>query len=94
MTLSAYLLSFLFSTVLGLIFHVIVGGRGWRIIFFILLSWLGFILGNIIGGSIGWQWLNIGSIYSIPASLGSIITLLLGFWLGKVQKNNSNTSKK
>ena len=86
MTLPAYLLSFLFATILGLIFHVIVGGRGWRIIYFVLLSWIGFFLGNAIGQAVEWKWMNVGAIHSIPASIGSILILLLGFWLGKVQK--------
>jgi hypothetical protein len=86
MTLSVLLLAFLFSSILGLVFHVIVGGRGWRILFYLFLSWLGFILGNGLGGSIGWEIWNVGMIKTIPASLGSIILLLLGWWLGKVQK--------
>jgi uncharacterized membrane protein YeaQ/YmgE (transglycosylase-associated protein family) len=88
MTLSAYLISLVFATVLGLLFHVIVGGRGWRILFFILCSILGFFLGNLIGGALNWKWLNVGPVHVIPATLGAIGILLLGCWLGKVQKSS------
>ena len=88
MTLSAYLISLIFATVLGLLFHVIVGGRGWRILFFILCSILGFFLGNLIGGALNWKWLNVGPVYAVPATLGAIGILLLGRWLGTVQKSS------
>jgi uncharacterized membrane protein YeaQ/YmgE (transglycosylase-associated protein family) len=87
MTLSAYLISLAFASVLGLLFHVIVGGRGWRIIFFVLCSWVGFFIGNILGTALGWKWMNVGPIHLIPAILGAIGIMLLGRWLGKVQKN-------
>jgi hypothetical protein len=86
MTLSAYLISILFATVLGLLFHVIVGGRGWRILFFVLCSLLGFFVGNSIGAVTGWTWLNVGPIHTIPAALCAIGAMLLGRWLGKIQK--------
>jgi uncharacterized membrane protein len=86
MTLSAYLISVAFATVLGLLFHVIVGGRGWRIIFYVLCSVSGFFLGSIIGAALKWEWLNVGPIHIIPASLGAIGVMLLGCWLGKVQR--------
>jgi hypothetical protein len=86
MTLSAYLISIVFATIIGLLFHVIVGGRGWRIIYYILCSWIGFFLGNLIGAGVHWTWLNVGPIHTLTASLGSIGMLLLGRWLGKVQR--------
>jgi hypothetical protein len=88
MTLPAYLISFVFATVLGLLFHVIVGGRGWRIVFFVLCSILGFFIGNLIGAAIDWKWLNVGPIHVIPATLGAVGLMLLGRWLGKVQKSS------
>jgi hypothetical protein len=88
MTLSAYLISLVFATVLGLLFHVIVGGRGWRILFFILCSIMGFFLGNMTGAAFNWKWLNVGPVHAIPAALGAIGILLLGRWLSKVQKSS------
>jgi hypothetical protein len=87
MTLSAYLISLVFAAILALLFHVIVGGRGWRILFFVFCSWIGFFLGNGIGAVVGWKWLNVGPIHSIPASLGAIGVMFLGRWLSKVQQN-------
>jgi uncharacterized protein YacL len=87
MTPSAYLISLLFATVLGLLFHVIVGGRGWRIIFFIICSVLGFFVGNLIGSAVDWKWLNVGPVHTVPAALSAIAIMLLGRWLGKVQKS-------
>jgi len=86
MTLSAYLLAFVFATILGLLFHVIVGGRGWRIIFFVICSWIGFAIGNYLGSALEWKYFNIGVIYVIPASLCSIVIMLLGRWLSSPQK--------
>lgn len=88
MTLSALLLAFLFSSVLGLLFYVIVGGRGWRILLYLVLSWIGFALGNGLGGAIGWEVLQVGPVNTIPATFGSLILLLLGWWLGKVQNKS------
>jgi hypothetical protein len=93
MTLPAILLSLLFASILGLTFHIIVGGRGWRILFYVLFSWLGFVLGNAVGNAINWKWMNVGPIMAIPASLGSIITMGLGYWLGKVKKPINQAEK-
>jgi len=87
MTPSAYLISLVFAVVLGLLFHVIVGGRGWRILFFVICSILGFFLGNLIGYAVDWKWMNVGPVHAVPATLSAIVVMLLGRWLGKVQKN-------
>jgi hypothetical protein len=53
MTLSAYLISLVFAAILALLFHVIVGGRGWRILFFVFCSWIGF------------SWVTVSGRYSV-----------------------------
>lgn len=72
------LLSSLYATV----FHLWRGGGFLRLVVYLLLSWLGFWLGHMLGGQVGWTLGDLGSLHALPATLGSLIMLALGYWLG------------
>ena len=64
--------AFVIATMIGLAFHVIMGGNARRMVLFIVTSWLGFLLGQYIGGYLGIALLKIGVVHLLPASLGAI----------------------
>lgn len=72
----AFVFGFLLATFYGALAHLILGGRGRRLILFLLASWLGFALGEGLGDVLGITALSIGPTDVLAASLGSLIALL------------------
>lgn len=60
----------------GLGFHVVMGGDARRMVLFIVTSWLGFLLGQYIGGHVDIALLKIGVIHLLPASAGAVALLI------------------
>ena len=86
MTLSAFLLGFLISSLFGAVFHLIFGGRAWRLLLFLVLGWIGFWAGHFTAQLLGWTFGSLGPIRLAMATLGSLIFLGLGYWLSLVQQ--------
>ena len=81
MTFASFFLGTVIASVFGCAFHFWHGGGLKWLIFFNLLSWLGFWLGHIIGALTGVRFLP----------LGPIVILFLGFWLSMFnQETRSN----
>lgn len=81
MTTGSYLLAFILSTLYGAGFHLWLGGSSRRLLLYLLASWVGFIVGHLVGGLIGFTFLSAGPLHIIPASLGSVIALFSANWL-------------
>lgn len=75
----AIVFSFLLATLYGSLFHFVVGGDARRLALLLLSSWLGFTLGQALGGVVGLG--KIGTVYISSASLGAGLALLLMWWL-------------
>ena len=45
-----FIFAFVIATMYGLGFHVILGGDARRMVLFVVTSWVGFLLGQYIGG--------------------------------------------
>jgi len=84
-TLPTILFGFLLSSLLGAIFHFWRGGSWQRLVLYFILSWVGFIAGHFAGNALGFTWLSVGALRTAAAVLGSILFLLVGYWLSLVQ---------
>ncbi|MGQ9832398.1 MAG: hypothetical protein ACUVRJ_01150 [Candidatus Villigracilaceae bacterium] len=82
MTLPAFLLGVLISTLCGLVFHFIFGGNFQRLALYVAVGWIGFWGGHLLGAAYGWTFLSIGplntglAVLSAAALLG-LITILI-----------------
>jgi len=85
MTLPAILFGVVLSTAYGTAFHFWKGGSLKKLFLYVILAWLGFWIGQFIGGLIGWSFAAVGPINTGMATLGSAIFLFLGDWLSRVQ---------
>lgn len=68
--------AFVIASMLGLGFHVIMGGNARRMVLFVVTSWLGFLLGQYIGGFLGLSLFKIGVVHLLPASVAAISLLI------------------
>ncbi len=85
MTIPALLFGILISTLMGAGMHVVVGGSPWRLGLFILLAWVGFWAGHLLGAALGFIFLAVGPLKLGMALLGAAALLLIGYWLSLVQ---------
>lgn len=81
LTLPVIVLGFVIAMSLGALYHGIRGGGGWRLLFFLGLSILGFTVGHFLGAGLGWNFLLIGSLNLGMAIIGGILFLAIGDWL-------------
>lgn len=85
MTLPTVLLALLIALFYGTFYHLVRGGSFWRLLLFLTLSLIGFVAGHLIGLWRGWIFFPIGGMNLGLSSLGSLLTLLLGDWLSRVE---------
>jgi hypothetical protein len=85
MTFPAIIYGIILSTVYGTAFHFWKNGSLNRLFLYVLLSWLGFWAGHIVGGALGWSFAAIGPINAGMATLGSALFLFVGEWLSRVE---------
>lgn len=64
-----HLFVFVIATMYGLGFHVIMGGNARRMVLFIVTSWLGFLLGQYVGGYLQIDLFRIGTVHFLPATV-------------------------
>ena len=81
MTMASFFLGTLIASVFGCAFHFWDGGGLKWLVFFNLLSPLGFWLGHFVGELTGVRFLPLGPINFGPAIIGTVVVLFLGFWL-------------
>lgn len=85
MTLPTLLLGLLVALLYGGLYHLIRGGRFLRLLLYFGLSLLGFVLGHLLGLWRGWIFIPVGSLNLGLSSLGSILILVLGDWLSRIE---------
>jgi hypothetical protein len=85
MTFPAILFGIVLSTAYGAAFHFWKGGSLKKLFLYVILAWLGFWIGHIVGGEIGWSFAAVGPINAGLATVGSAIFLFVGEWLGRVE---------
>ncbi len=85
MTLPTFLLAFLIALLYGALYHLIRGGRFWRLFLYFGLSILGFGIGHLIGLWRGWTFIPLGALNLGLSSLGSVLILVVGDWLSRIE---------
>lgn len=80
-TASSIVLGFLLATAYGTLFHLLIGGPARRLFLYVVASWLGFAVGHFIGGMLLLDWLKLGPLNLLAASIGSWTALLGSWWL-------------
>jgi uncharacterized membrane protein YeaQ/YmgE (transglycosylase-associated protein family) len=65
----------LLATLYGALAHLILGGNGRRLLFYIFASWIGFAIGQGAGRVLQIRVLSIGPTSMVPATMGSIVAL-------------------
>jgi hypothetical protein len=85
MTIPAILFGVVLSSAYGTAFHFWKGGGMNKLFYYVILAWLGFWIGHFVGGLIGWSFAAIGPLNAGMATLGSLVVLVAGEWLGCIE---------
>jgi hypothetical protein len=84
MTLPSALLGVLIATLYAAIFHLWRGGGFGRLILYVILAWVGFWVGQVIGNQLEWTFASVGPLRLGAATLSSLLFLGIGYWLSLV----------
>ncbi|MCC6500721.1 MAG: hypothetical protein IT313_10685 [Anaerolineales bacterium] len=85
MTIPSLLFALLIAVLIGALYHLIRGSGFWRLMLYLGLSALGFALGHLVGWWQGWRLFPFGSLNLGMSSLGSLIILVIGDWLSRIE---------
>lgn len=85
MTLATLLFALLIALFYGAVYHLIRGGGFWRLFLCFSLSVAGFVGGHLLGLWREWSFLPLGSLNLGLSSLGSIMVLMIGDWLSRIE---------
>lgn len=85
MTLPAFLLGLLISTLYGALFHLWRGGGLGRLLLYVVLGWLGFWVGQAAASQWQWTFASVGPLHLGAATLASLAFLGVGHWLSLVE---------
>jgi hypothetical protein len=83
MTVPTLLFALLIALFYGSLYHLLRGGKFWRLALYLGLSVLGFAIGHLIGLWRGWIFAPLGSLNLGMSTLGSIVVLVIGDWLNR-----------
>lgn len=76
MTLPSIFFGWLLSSIFGLVFHLIRGGRLPRLFLYLLTAWVAFFAGHIAGEWLDWHLARIGPLNIFPAVMATIVGLI------------------
>ena len=85
MTIPSILFALLIALLYGALYHFLRGGGFWRLLFYFCLSICGFAVGYLIGHLLGLLIIPLGTIDLVSASIGSLIFLIGGDWLSRIE---------
>lgn len=86
MTLPGLLLGMIIASLIGALFHLLRGGGLGRLLLYLLMAWVGFWAGHILGAIQNWTFLSIGPLRLGTAVIGSLVALSSGYWLSLSDK--------
>jgi len=89
MTIPSLVFAALIASLYGALFHLFRGGGSGRIFLYLLFSWVGFVLGHLIGIWQEWILLPIGQLNLGMSTLGSFVVLVGGDWVSRIRIGNS-----
>jgi len=84
MTLPTLLFAFLVALLYGALYHLIRDGSFGRLFLYFGLSACGFAIGHLVGLWRGWIFIPFGPLNLGLSSVGSILILMLGDWLSRI----------
>lgn len=84
MPLPTILLGIVLSTLYGTGFHVLRGGNMGKLLFYLLLAWAGFWIGNQLGAYFNWAFWPIGVLNAGAATLTSMGLLVIGEVISRI----------
>jgi len=93
MNVSTYIFGWILATLLGAVFHLWKDGGFWKLIIYIILSWVGFFIGHLIAKNAGFNFLNVGYSISAAASSGASSCFLLGTGLAALNPCRGSVNK-
>ncbi len=76
-----FLLSVLIGSAYGAAFHIWQGKTPADVLYYVPAGIIGFGLGQVTANLLGWQFLLLGPLHIVEASLGCGLILLLARWL-------------
>ncbi len=85
MSIPTLFLGLVLSTLYGALFHLWRGGNAGRVLLYLVLAWVGFWIGHLVGNSLNVSFDRLGQLHVMFATLGSAIFLGAGYWLSLVQ---------
>ena len=91
MTLPTLLFALLVALLYGAFYHLIRGGSFWRLLLYLGLSVIGFAIGHLVGVWRGWIFIPLGSLNLGLSSIGSLIILVIGDWLSRIEVKPEST---
>jgi len=68
----------------GALYHFLRGGGPGRLVLYLVLSSIGFVLGDVFGAWQGWEIFPMGSLNIGMSVAGSIIVMVVGDWLSRL----------
>jgi hypothetical protein len=91
MTIPMLLFALLIALLCGVLFHILRGGSGWRLLLYLGSSMLGFVVGQWISVARGWHLLMFGALDIGMGVIGSAVFLALGEWLSRIETTKKNS---
>lgn len=85
MSVPTLILGLILSTLYGALFHLWRGGNAGRLLLYLVLAWVGFWLGQLLGNTLHLSFDTLGQLHLLSSTLGSFTLLFIGHWLTFVQ---------
>jgi len=85
MTLPTLLFALLIALLYGSLYHLLRGGKFWRLVLYLGSSTLGFAIGHLVGLWQGWIFMPLGSLNLGMSTVGSVLILIIGDWLSRFE---------
>lgn len=86
MTIPAIVFSIFFASIFGSLLHLWRGGNLFRLVLYLVLSWIGFFCGHFLAEQLSIHFLDVGTIHLGFGIIGTILLLGLGYWLSLIEK--------
>ena len=85
MPIPTIVLGVLLSTLYGAFYHLIRGGSLRRMLFFFVLAWAGFWLGDLLGWYMHWNFASAGILNAGMATVLSLAFLVVGDFISRIR---------
>jgi hypothetical protein len=86
MTLPALVFGFMVSTLMGAGFHLWKDGGIGRLVLYLILAWVGFWAGHLLGSRFNLDFASIGPLHFGVAIVMAALALFAGYWLSLINR--------